>query len=108
MEKPWSVYPKQLHHLLRVEDYIERYIDGESYESCLQPRLPEYLKDVKIGCHSLETARSLANHAIENIDVMCKEYLESCSKDVDQEVDTLLDDVQYNIMKIAIKKEIGD
>ena len=26
----------------------------------------------------------------------------------DEEVDLLLDDVQYNIMKIAIKKEIGD
>jgi predicted nucleotidyltransferase len=100
--------PKQLHHLLRVEDYIERYIKGESYESCLYPRLPEYLKDVKVGCHSLETARSLADHAIENIDNMCDEYLKTCSTEVDKDVDALLDDVQYNIMKIAIKKEIGD
>ena len=29
-------------------------------------------------------------------------------EEVDKEVDSLLDDVQYNIMKIAIKKEIGD
>ena len=100
--------PKQLHHLLRVEDYIERYINGESYESCLHPRLPEYLKDVKAGCHSLEVARSLANHAIENIDSICAKYLVSCSKEVNQNVDALLDDVQYNIMKIAIKREIGD
>jgi hypothetical protein len=99
---------KQVHHLLRVEDYIERYIKGESYASCLYPRLPEYLKDVKVGCHSLETARSLADNAIENINKMCNEYLEICSKDINQNVDILLDDVQYNIMKIAIKKEIGD
>lgn len=104
----FSYDPKQLHHLLRVEDYIERYIQGESYESCLRPRLPEYLKDVKVGCHSLETARLLAKHAIDNIDNMCKKYLEICSKEIDQNVDTLLDDVQYNIMKIAIEKEIGD
>lgn len=100
--------PKQLHHLLRVEDYIERYIQGESYESCLYPRLSEYLKDVKVGCHSLEAARSLADHAIENINNMCNKYLDTCSIDVDPDVDKLLDDVQYNIMKIAIKKEIGD
>jgi predicted nucleotidyltransferase len=100
--------PKQLHHLLRVEDYIERYIKSESYESCLHPRLPEYLKDVKAGCHSLETARSLADHTIENIDNMCDEYLKTCSTEADKDVDALLDDVQYNIMKIAIKKEIGD
>ena len=100
--------PKQLHHLLRVEDYIERYIQGESYASCLYPRFSGYLKDVKVGRHSLETARSLADSAIENINNMCNEYLLTCSTDVDQEVDVLLDDVQYNIMKIAIKKEIGD
>jgi hypothetical protein len=34
--------------------------------------------------------------------------LETCSTEVDENVDALLDDVQYNIMKIAIKKEIGD
>ena len=39
---------------------------------------------------------------------MCNKYLDTCSIDVDPDVDKLLDDVQYNIMKIAIKKEIGD
>lgn len=28
--------------------------------------------------------------------------------DINRDVDKLLDDVQYEIMKIAIKKEIGD
>ena len=101
--------PKQLHHLIRVEDYIERYISGESYVNCLNPRLPEYLKDVKKGCHSLETARSVANNAIKHIDDMCDQFLKNAKADVNQEVDKLLDDVQYNIMMTAIKKEIlGD
>jgi hypothetical protein len=50
----------------------------------------------------------IANWAIGCIDKMCDKYLDTCSKEVDQDVDALLDDVQYNIMKIAIKKEIGD
>ena len=100
--------PKQLHHLLRVEDYIRRYISGESYESCLQPLNPTHLQNVKIGCYSLDEARQLADLAINNIDNMSNQYLETCSKEVNQDVDTLLDDVQYNIMKIAIEKEIGD
>lgn len=100
--------PKQLHHLLRVEDYIRRYISGESYESCLQPLNPTHLQNVKVGCYSLDEARKLADLAIDNIDNMSNQYLEICSKEVDQCVDELLDDVQYNIMKIAIKKEIGD
>lgn len=100
--------PKQLHHLIRVEEYIGRYISGESYFDCLQPRRPEYLKDVKIGHYGLDDARIVANTAINNINRVCDKYLETCSKEVDKNVDALLDDVQYNIMKIAIKKEIGD
>lgn len=100
--------PKQLHHLIRVEEYIGRYISGESYFDCLQPRRPEYFKAVKIGHYNLDDARIVANTAIDNINRVCDKYLETCPKDVDQEVDALLDDVQYNIMKIAIKKEIGD
>ena len=100
--------PKQLHHLLRVEEYIERYISGESYEACLQARNPEYLKAVKKGCHTLEEARELANQADKHIDEMCAKFLETCSTEIDKTVDELLDDVQYNIMKIAIQKEIGD
>lgn len=100
--------PKQLHHLLRVEEYISRYINKELYANCLHPRNPAHLQNVKLGCYSLEEARALAELAINNIDNMCDEYLETCSKEVNKEVDILLDDVQYNIMKIAIKKEIGD
>lgn len=100
--------PKQLHHLLRVEEYLERYINGESYENCLQSRNPEYLKAVKKGCHNLEEARELANKADKHIDEMCTKFLETCPTEIDKSVDELLDDVQYNIMKIAIQKEIGD
>ena len=100
--------PKQLHHLWRVEEYIERYINGESYADCLISKQPEVLQSAKIGNWTLGDARWMAKASIDHIDQMCSTYLESCSKEVDEEVDVLLDDVQYNIMKIAIKKEIGD
>ena len=99
--------PKELHHLLRVEDYIERYIKGEAYEDCLRASNPAYLKYVKTGdAYSLETARRIAAGTIENINGMCEEFLKTCLNEVNAEVDELLDDVQYNIMKIAIEKEI--
>ena len=104
----FSYDPKQLHHLIRVREYIERYIDGESYGDCLISTQPEYLKRVKAGFHNLDDARIIANNSINRIDNMCDEYLKNCSTEVDKDVDALLDDVQYNIMKIAIKKEIGD
>ena len=100
--------PKQLHHLLRVNEYINRYIDGESYEECLQSQMPEYLQKVKLGFHNLDDARVIADDTIECINKMCTKYLADYPTEVDANVDALLDDVQFSIMKIAIKKEIGD
>ena len=99
--------PKELHHLFRVEEYIRRYINGESYAECLLSRQAEYLKSVKNGCYTLGDVRWMAKASLERIDEMCAKFLESCDNTVDESVNKLLDDVQYNIMKIAIEKEIG-
>ena len=100
--------PKQTHHLLRVEEYLERYIDGDSYEDCLISKQSEYLKKIKTGAvFTLDEARAAADKAINHIDEMCDKFLEG-TYEVDKEVDTLLDDVQYKIMLIAIKKELAE
>ncbi len=100
--------PKQFHHLWRVEEYLERYISGESYADCLISKQPEVLQSAKTGNWTLEDARWMAKCSIDRIDNMCDEFLKTCSSEVNSEVDTLLDDVQYKIMEIAIKKEIVD
>lgn len=104
----FSYDPKQLHHLLRVEEYIKRYINGESYEDCLLSKKSEFLKRVKIGEeYDLEAARIVAKKAIDHIDSLCDDFLKD-EWNIDEDINALLDDVQYEIMKIAIKKEIGD
>ena len=101
--------PKQLHHLLRVEEYLKRYIAGESYEDCLHTRHSEYLKAVKTGIHPLEEARELGKTTYDNIHQMCDEYIEkNKNTPINQEIDELLDDVAYQIMKISIKEDFND
>ncbi|MEE1303003.1 MAG: nucleotidyltransferase domain-containing protein [Bacteroidales bacterium] len=101
--------PKQLHHLLRVQEYLNRYVVGESYEECLKPRFSDYLVEVKRGCHTLEEARDLAKSAITTIDKTCAKFFEVLKKpEENTEVRELLDDVQYNIMKIAVAKEFNE
>ena len=99
--------PKQLHHLLRVEDYLERYIAGAPYEACLKPCDPEYLIQVKLGMYDLDKARTVANLSIEHIDKMCERF----TKDSDYNknnpfVDELLDDIQEQIMTKSIINEL--
>jgi hypothetical protein len=100
--------PKELHHLFGVEEYIARYISGELYADCLLTNQADYLKLVKQGCHNLGDARWMAKVAMDRIDRMCDDFLAQNNIEINTDIDTLLDDVQYNIMKIAIKKEIGD
>lgn len=100
--KKFGYDPKQLHHLLRVEEYLGRYISGESYEDCLRPRDPEYLLDVKRGFFNLEDARALANAAIANVIRIADTFCEQTEDRVDEAAHDLLNTVQYNIMYSAI------
>ena len=99
--------PKQLHHLLRVEEYIGRYIAGESYEDCLKPRKPEYLLGVKRGYYDLDTARIIAQTAKENVERIADNFTSKVENKGNPEVDLLLDEVQLNIMTKAIRLEIN-
>ena len=100
--------PKQLHHLLRIEGFIRRYIDGEAYEDCLRPTNSEYLMEVKRGKYDLAAAREVGRNAIAMIEFMADNFTEKVENKGDPAVDRLLDDVQYDIMKDAIRKEIVD
>jgi hypothetical protein len=103
----WGYDPKQLHHLLRVEEYLGRYIAGESYVSCLRPHCPEYLVSVKRGRYDLESARAIAKTAIDNTTRIADAFCAEREDKEDFEMRELLEDVSYNIMRIAVEKELA-
>lgn len=100
--KEFGYDPKQLHHLLRVEEYLGRYISGEPYEDCLRPRDPEFLLDVKRGLFNLEDARTTADAAIANVTCIADTFCSQTEDRVDEAAQDLLNTVQYNIMYSAI------
>lgn len=98
---------KQLHHLFRVEEYLKRFIDGEPYANCLISNQAEYLKKVKAqGYYTLEQARALGEESLNRVIAMADKFREEYVGEVNEEVNKLLDDVQKEIMLIAIKKEL--
>ena len=105
--KKYGYDPKQLHHLIRVEDYLGRYINGESYESCLDPGpMKQELIEIKMGKYSLADARSIADKAKAHVEEMAEYAYSIYPNEEDPEVNELLDDVQYEIMRIAVKGEL--
>ena len=102
--------PKQLHHLVRVDNYLTRYINGESYEDCLIPdeKMKEFLLDIKRGNWPLDKARQLAEVSLAHVEGIADDFCEKTHDEESQEMRELLEDVSYNIMKIAVEKELNN
>ena len=100
---------KQTSHQLRVWDYLRRYIAGEDYKSCLHPTkslVPRIMDYKRLSVIPLEEARVEAKHYL----AMTEEIADAfCAEREDREepwVRELLEDVSYNIMRIAVEKEL--
>lgn len=100
--------PKQVSHLVRIEDFLGRYIHGESYEECLYPKWAEFIMNIKLGFYDLEQARDIAKKSLARIEQMADAFTDKVENKGDPLVDDLLNDVQYNIMEQAIRLELKE
>lgn len=104
--------PKQLHHLLRIQDFLTRFVIGEPYEKCLTPSNADHLSEIKSGLYggklrySLEEARKVADSSMEYIDTLYSNIDTKKLPDVNTEVQELLFDVQSDIVKRSIVNEL--
>lgn len=99
---------KQVHHLIRVSDYLVRYINGEPYKDCLKPSpgLVEHMLEYKRHEIDLETARKEAKEVLDYTTMIADSFCLSNKDEEDPKMRELLQDVSYNIMKIATLKEL--
>lgn len=101
---------KQVSHLIRVYDFMRRYIAGEPYKDCLIPsrELRKLIMDYKmLNVFDLEHARIEAKQYLDMVVELADEF---CSTHSDYEegwIRDLLEDVAYNIMRISVEKELG-
>lgn len=99
--------PKQLHHIIRVYEFLARYIAGESYAECLISKQPEYLIDVKRGCHSLEEARKIARETTSAAVDMKNKYTNSHRVIVNYYVENLMNNVLVDVLRASFINEIN-
>lgn len=98
--------PKQLHHILRMNDFIKKYIEGKSYQECLIPDNKDYLIDIKKGILECDEAVKLANiidretWELKEKNIVEQEPINSIAIDV-------LNQVKYNVLKRKFKEEIN-
>lgn len=98
---------KQLHHIIRCEEFLKRYINGVPYAECLIPTDPQHLIDIKAQyIYSLEEARSIADNCDEIVKDIKQKYMESNPVIINYEADAIMNYVLLNVLKYAFKKEI--
>lgn len=96
---------KQLHHILRMNEFIKRYGEGESFESCLIPKNRDYLLKIKSTFMPVNEAVKLANEYDEDT----KKYKDMKITEtdiIDKEVIFMLDDLKYLLLKKKFKEDI--
>lgn len=106
----WGYDGKQLSHLIRVDEYLARYIAGEPYADCLITKKADLLiatKNMANPKFTLEEARTIAELHLNAVTHIADEFV-AAHKDnpVDWHVDVLLDDAQRDIMKLGIELEM--
>lgn len=102
---------KQLCHILRIQDFLERYIAGEKYEDCLIPKDVNKLHSIKryTANIDLEEAKEIASKAVAHMDIMVYDYEQSLSNyKIDEEANCLLDFVLHSIMDIYLSNIYKD
>lgn len=100
--------PKQLHHLLRMEQFLLRFMAGENYKDILKVKKSEYFKAVKNGLYTLPEAELIAETTMFEINTIVNTLTSVLSKDVfDKEANEILKEVQAKIIKKALKIELG-
>lgn len=100
---------KQLHHIIRCEEFLNRYIAGTSYAECLIPTNPQYLVNVKASyIYSLAEAQDIANRCEGRVKKVKQEYMDTHPLVIDSEVDKIMNNVLFDVLKHSFKEEINE
>ena len=101
---------KQLHHILRIANFINRYYYDESFESCLKVNQNERIDmdKAKLNKFSLKEARQLAkkfdNFTKDIKDKYCEDHKEDS---IDEKMYKILNEMKVEVYKMEFRKELS-
>lgn len=105
----WST--KNLHHLLRFDEFLQRFINKEPYVDCLTSKNTEFLLDIKTIGHdmlTLEEAKKLGEEVLEKADTFKEEYINTHVETMNSDIDSMLDKVAINIFRKSFQMELSN
>lgn len=92
---------KQLSHIMRLDDFMWKYLHGLLYKDCLTPYNPTFLLNVKRNrLFNIDDAKEWASRYTKKLKELKDEYLAECEVTKNEEIDKLFDDVCVECMKL--------
>lgn len=98
---------KQLHHIIRCEEFLKRYIAGVPYGECLFPTRPEHLIEVKSKyIYSLEEAKEIAKNIVYIVKDIKQKYMEEHEPELNEKAFNILQETLLEAIRRSLKEEI--
>ena len=97
--------PKQLNHILRINDFIKKYIQNKPYSECLIPDNKEWLIQVKKGILPELEAETLALTIDANTRHI-KDINVKTNDEINQKAIDILDKVKYKLLKRKFQEDL--
>lgn len=100
--------PKQLHHIVRLEEFMRRWLSGVPYEQCLITKKRDKLLDIKIhGVNSKDGAVLIADMYVERMKMLKDRYMQEHQPTINHHVDEVFNSVLVGLFKKNFLEEVS-
>ena len=90
---------KQLHHIVRCAEFLNRYIEGVPYAECLIPTNPQHLVDIKAKyIYNLDEAKQIAKETVDTVKAVKEKYMAEHECVVNNEVKDKMDEILTDVI----------
>lgn len=100
---------KQYHHIERLYEFMQRWLNGEPYRDCLISNQRERLREIKlyINC-DLTTAQVNSDRIVSEMKSIKDTYMQQNPVVIDREVDSVFNKVLLDLFKFNFQCELGN
>ena len=104
----WGYDNKQLHHSIRGEEFLVRYINGVPYKKCLISEKKDYLIDLKSKyIYNLEQAKHISKSIVERVKAIRDKYLSENEHIIDTECEDTMTDILIDILRRSLQEDLS-
>ena len=97
---------KQLHHIVRCAEFLDRYIEGVPYAECLIPTNPQQLVDIKARyIYNLDEAKQIAKETVDTVKAVNEKYMAEHECVVNNEVKDKMDEILTDVIWASLVED---